>query len=194
MALDTPQSDSRPSNVEVSVAVVAARCLRCNYDISNLPEAARFCPRCGLDLLGSPPASLRPYQVDQNRRMSGLLGGWEHLFHIFQASGQSGVTHAPSPDATSLVVQGYGNALYRMGRRYEYGGGGALNPREALRCYSKSARLGNFWAMARLASQVFSSKAEADESTAPGAAEAPGQLPPSAPATADSSPAAPAAH
>jgi TPR repeat protein len=63
----------------------------------------------------------------------------------------------------SAVVQGYGNALYRMGRRYESGDGAASNPREALRCFSKSARLGNFWAMARLASHVFAAKTDSED-------------------------------
>jgi TPR repeat protein len=133
-----------------------------------------------------------PYQPDLNPRLSGLLAGWEHLFHIFQASGQTGVTQAPSPLATSLVVQGYGNALYRLGRRYELGGGAAPNPREALRCYSKSARLGNFWAMARLASHVFSSKADgAPAENGPPAEDA---RPEVAPVVDDSPPATHAAH
>jgi TPR repeat protein len=122
-----------------------------------------------------------PYEADQNRRMSGLLGGWEHLFHIFRASGQSGVMQATSPDATSKVVQGYGNALYRLGRRYEFGGGAITNPREALRCYSKSARLGNFWAMARLASHVFATKSESMPADAP-ANHPPDEIPPAEPA------------
>jgi TPR repeat protein len=168
MAADTAKSAAQPPAAEVVVSPVQARCLRCNHDLSHLPDAARFCPRCGLDVLGSPPASMLPYEADQNRRMSGLLGGWEHLFHIFRASGQSGVTQASSPDATSKVVQGYGNALYRLGRRYEFGGA-ITNPREALRCYSKSARLGNFWAMARLASHVFATRSDATPADAPAA-------------------------
>jgi TPR repeat protein len=57
----------------------------------------------------------------------------------------------PSPEATSEMLEGYANALYNLGRRYESGQGAASNPREAIRCYCKSARLGNLWAMARLA-------------------------------------------
>ena len=159
MAEDTPKPDAHPDHPTVGMTPVQARCLRCDHDLSDLPESARFCPRCGLDMLGSPPASMLPFQVDQHRRMSGLLGGWEHLFHIFHKSGGSEPTHAPTPDTTSLVVQGYGNALYRLGRRYELGS--LANPREALRCYSKSARLGNFWAVARLASHVFATKSDA---------------------------------
>src|SRR5690242_5110172 len=134
MADETPHPDPQ---VQGDVVIpVQARCLRCDHDLTRLPEFARFCPRCGLDMLGSPPATFLPYQPIQNPRLSGLLGGWEHLFHIFKASGQSGVTQAPSPDATSVVVKGYGNALYRLGRRYEFGPGPISNPREALRCYS----------------------------------------------------------
>ena len=160
MADEMPHSD--PQSHGEAVIPVQARCLRCDHDLTRLPEAARFCPRCGLDMLGSPPATFLPYQPNQNPRLAGLLGGWEHLFHIFHASGQSGVTQSPSPQATSVVVKGYGNALYRLGRRYELGPGAISNPREALRCYSKSARLGNFWAMARLASHVFATKSDTE--------------------------------
>jgi TPR repeat protein len=193
MADETPHPDLHAQGNANAVTPVQARCLRCDHDLTRLPESARFCPRCGFDMLGSPPATWRPHQPNQSPRLSGLLGGWEHLFHIFHASGQSGVTQAPSPDATSLVVQGYGNALYRLGRRYEFGPGANSNSREALRCYSKSARLGNFWAMARLASHVFATKldsapderpasqADADVLPAP-IPSSPPELPPSEPA------------
>jgi len=194
MADETPHPDPQAQGDANAVAPVQARCLRCDHDLTRLPESARFCPRCGLDMLGSPPATFLPYQPIQNPRLSGLLGGWEHLFHLFHASGQAGVTQAPSPDATSVVVKGYGNALYRLGRRYEFGPGAISNPREALRCYSKSARLGNFWAMARLASHVFANKtdAHAELSSQPVADVHPSEIPSST--SSDIPPANPAAH
>jgi TPR repeat protein len=107
-----------------------------------------------LDVLGSPPGTIVSHVAGQDSRISGLLGGWEHLFRIFEPSAPSDAPAKPG-DSTSMMVKGYGNALYRLGRRYEFGRGAMANPREALRCYSKSARLGNFWAMARLASDIF---------------------------------------
>jgi TPR repeat protein len=50
----------------------------------------------------------------------------------------------------SPMVLGYGNALYTLGWRYERGGANGNKP-EAVRCYRKSARLGNRDATVRLA-------------------------------------------
>ena len=58
-----------------------------------------------------------------------------------------------TPLGPSLILEGYANALYKLGRRYETALGAAHNPREAERCYHKAARLGNFWALARLAAR-----------------------------------------
>src|SRR5207248_4311348 len=62
---------------------------------------------------------------------------------------------SPSGDedqrSRSLILLGYANAMYNLGSRYEWGRGPARNPREALRCYVKSARLGNPRALFRLA-------------------------------------------
>jgi TPR repeat protein len=66
------------------------------------------------------------------------------------------------------MIKGYGNALYRLGRRYEIGDGAFANPREAFRCYAKSARLGNIWSLGRLASRLFT-----PEQPDPPAADAP---------------------
>ncbi len=51
------------------------------------------------------------------------------------------------------VVVGYSNALWRLGWRYEHGRGAIRNMPEALRCYSKSAGLGNVEAAARIDSR-----------------------------------------
>ncbi len=190
MAEDTPKLEAHPHDGEVGITPAQARCLRCDHDLSDLPKSARFCPRCGLDMLGSPPASMLPFQIDQHRRISGLLGGWEHLFQIFHRSGQSDPTHAPT-NVNSLVVQGYGNALYRLGRRYELGA--VANPQEALRCYSKSARLGNFWAVARLASHVFTTKSDSPPHSPSELANSAGDFPPQIPPSTDAS-SNPSAH
>jgi TPR repeat protein len=69
---------------------------------------------------------------------------------------------APSPsrleqdreflEGRSMILAGYANALYRLGWRYEAGLGTSRNSVEALRCYHKSAKLGNLAALARLGS------------------------------------------
>ena len=122
------------------VAAMPARCQRCSADVSRLPIAARFCPRCGLEIQVADPV------------YSPMLGDeqvWEEL-----ASQWPRVTAAVSSDAQpahSLILLGYANAMYNLGFRYELGRGAARNVREAVRCYMKSARLGNPWALARLA-------------------------------------------
>jgi TPR repeat protein len=59
---------------------------------------------------------------------------------------------APFARLTDMVV-GYANAMCRLGWRYEVGPAGTRNPREAARCYFKSARLGNSEARERLQAQ-----------------------------------------
>jgi len=56
----------------------------------------------------------------------------------------------PITGRTPIVV-GYGNALFKLGWRYERGQGDFRNLPEAIRCYRKSARLGNLDATVRLA-------------------------------------------
>jgi TPR repeat protein len=50
----------------------------------------------------------------------------------------------------SDVLVAYATALFRLGWRYERGRGAPRNVAEAIRCYCKSARLGNRSAAARL--------------------------------------------
>ena len=54
------------------------------------------------------------------------------------------------PTATDIVA-GYGEALYRLGLRYEAGVGWKHHPGEAVRCFAKAARLGNAKALEHLA-------------------------------------------
>jgi TPR repeat protein len=59
----------------------------------------------------------------------------------------------PDPGPRAPVVVGYSNALWRLGWRYEFGRGAPRNVPEAMRCYRKSAGLGNVEAQARVAPQ-----------------------------------------
>jgi TPR repeat protein len=79
--------------------------------------------------------------------------GWAHLAEL--TIGEPAVappTVIPSPASSSEILRGYANALYKLGRRYEVALG-YRNPREAIRCYLKAARLGNMMAFARLATR-----------------------------------------
>jgi TPR repeat protein len=77
------------------------------------------------------------------------------LFHF--SFGRFGyLPETPIPSASPLIGRtpiliGYSNALFALGWRYERAGGTSRNLPEAIRCYRKSARLGNAGAMARLA-------------------------------------------
>ena len=75
---------------------------------------------------------------------------------------ERGPVQAPPPvapaepdreDTHSLMLLGYANAMYRLGRRYERSLGSGRNVEEAIRCYFKAAKLGNGDALARLAPQ-----------------------------------------
>jgi TPR repeat protein len=169
--------DTAPAPEKTLVAAVGARCLRCGHDLARMPEAARYCPRCGLDTLTSPPASVVAHVAGGPQGHPDVLGGWNHLSNLSESAAEPTDLPEPiNPTASSLMVRGYGNALYRLGRRYEIGSGSFPNLREAMRCYTKSARLGNLWALGRLASQLFSSqehstKVDGASNTSPHGAE-----------------------
>ena len=120
-----------------------AACARCGAETGRMPAAARFCPRCG-NPFGPVPVAPRPVEPVDESVWAELASAW---LHFRGASAQD--SEQPSPH--SLMLLGYANAMYKLGFRYETGAGAARNPREAVRCYSKSARLGNPWALARLA-------------------------------------------
>lgn len=167
-ALADPQTTfaaAEPLKV-LPVADAPSQCLRCGADVSRLPQSARYCPRCGLDCLGPRPvpsvATHPAVPVPQ------LLGEWTPVSQLIDTPPALFAASLPAPNATSVMVEGYGKALFRLGQRYESGSATTANVREALRCYSKSARLGNAWALARIASHLMAS--EATPSAAPDAA------------------------
>ena len=129
-----------------------AQCLRCAADLSKLPDEARYCPRCGLDAHASPPWVLTSEPSHEQLRLAEVLGGWQHLAELSNSSApERPAIPAAEPPTGSTILQGYGNALYRLGTRYE--SAPSRNSREAMRCYCKAARLGNVLALARLASR-----------------------------------------
>jgi hypothetical protein len=126
-----------------------APCQRCGGNLSRLPEAARFCPQCGLDRHGTPPGVFLTNPIEEQRPLDDVLSRWLHavgLSHRVRATRDSSSEISP----VSSIVEAYAHAMYRLGRRYD-SAGPTGNRREAMRCYCKSARLGNASALARLA-------------------------------------------
>jgi TPR repeat protein len=149
---DSESIVAAPLQSQALFPVLSTRCVRCATDLSRLPGDARYCPRCGLDSWDSlPPA--RPAKVDEGSESFGQLEA--ELQHLAEVAGSAGVlvsfSAVPIPEASSEILRGYGNALYKLGRRYEIGSGTPKNQAEAERCYRKAARLGNLVAFARLA-------------------------------------------
>jgi len=171
--MSDPPTNSTGTTEPMSVtpapsAADAERCLGCVADLSRLPPLARYCPRCGVEIhLGTPPdvevirmisacggtqprragavphTDMPPIYVKGRwRQLDPLTGSWQRI-------------RAATPRGPSLILEGYGNALYKLGRRYETAVGAAQNVSEAERCYCKAARLGNLWALARLAARWF---------------------------------------
>jgi TPR repeat protein len=95
-----------------------------------------FCPECGRRLVDPPTLFDR-----LARALDTVLHGRRNM---------PAVPAAFFEVSTSAVVRGYGAALYRLGWRYERGS--SRNVNEAVRCYRKSARLGNSAAANRLES------------------------------------------
>ena len=160
------QATAIPESPKVDKPMVAvpARCLRCSTDLTRLPEWARYCPKCGLDTHQSPPAAILSYATVPGGGDDRFMG-WEHLRELaapqIPAAREISAIHEP----TSVMLTGYSNAMYNLGQRYETGLGAAKNPREAARCYVKAARLGNFWALARLAVQYLGREHANDRNT-----------------------------
>jgi TPR repeat protein len=106
-----------------------------------------------LDTFSSPPAALQARLAESSVPRASDPLGWEHLGELAIVSKPAiPPTIAPTPESSSQIVRGYASALYKLGRRYEVAAG-SRNPREAIRCYLKAARLGNMMAFARLATR-----------------------------------------
>jgi TPR repeat protein len=134
------------------LSVLLAHCFRCATDLSRLPIDARYCPRCGLDTLGSPPAALLAKTGEVSEAFTQAHAEWQHLIELTGSAGIAvSFSAVPISEASSEILRGYGNALCKLGRRYEIGSGTSKNQAEAERCYRKAARLGNLVAFARLA-------------------------------------------
>lgn len=147
------ESIDRTDRSAATVSAQTARCLRCGADLSRMPAEGRYCPRCGLDSYSSPPAAILSRAAESKLAGTSDPLGWSPLAELIVCpAGIVAPTVVPSPTPSSEILRGYANAMYRLGRRYEIGGW-MQNPREAIRCYLKSAQLGNMMAFARLATR-----------------------------------------
>lgn len=154
--LDSATSSSlTPEVVSDNLALSAgepARCLGCAADLDSLPATARFCPRCGSELGLDRPCGAARGRGAAEAPAGYMSGRWRRCDAL---TGEMRGICPGVPLGPSLILEGYANALYKLGRRYETAIGAAHNVREAERCYRKAARLGNFPALSRLAARWF---------------------------------------
>lgn len=151
-AVNLMTHDDAAGNVS-SCPASPARCLRCAADLSQLPDRGRYCPQCGLDSYSSAPAAIVMRAAESLPAREFDFLGWGHLAELARPG--LGAVCPPMvalPNSSSQMLRGYANALYNLGRRYEVSLA-QRNPREAIRCYFKAARLGNLMAYARLATR-----------------------------------------
>jgi hypothetical protein len=120
-----------------------SNCVGCGRDLTSLYAGAGYCPDCGSPLRdeSKPPTKPKP------------IGWVRSLARHFYRSESRFANLIPLADRTPVVV-GYSNALFSLGWRYERPGSPSRNLPEAIRCYRKSARLGNLDAAVRLAVDV----------------------------------------
>src|SRR5947208_957572 len=128
-----PGDNSIPAEVPPAPA---GACRGCGGDIWHLPPSARYCPHCGRQLALLTAEDIRRESVRWALSLRKLRWLWPHWHPRMDAE------YTGDPDR-SKVVTGYGNALFNLGWRYERGWGVRRNLPEALRCYSKSSKLGN---------------------------------------------------
>jgi TPR repeat protein len=112
-------------------------CPFCGRDLSGL-DAAIYCPACGQKIRRITP----PSRVAKTVRA---------VFHFITLGRFKPIDpQAYTPGGTRILI-GYGKAMFNLGWRYERGRGAIRNMPEAIRCYKKSAKLGNIDATVRLA-------------------------------------------
>jgi TPR repeat protein len=107
------------------------RCPGCQRDLCALPPAATFCPECC-------------------RRVRPKVTAWAMAARLASRLWWGVEPPIDRSGPRAPVVVGYSKALWRLGWRYEHGRGMSRNVPEAMRCYAKSAGLGNVEAAARI--------------------------------------------
>lgn len=125
----------------------AAKCPGCEFKFEGLPKNARFCPSCGRKLLSEEERAALGFPPPKRTLRERI----EQLRTIFSQNMGAGGAPPGLEQLHSLMVLGYADAMLHLGWRYEAGQGVPRSGHDAERCYSKSARLGNEEAKARLA-------------------------------------------
>ena len=100
------------------------------------------------------PAASLPWSRDDILLM---IAEWQRILDVHLVAGPAAVPPQPNQPVpavdtvpASRIISGYANALFRLGAYYE-NSLSSRNSNEAIRCYLKSARLGNLEALSRLA-------------------------------------------
>jgi hypothetical protein len=136
-ATDTTSADlltDPPATVEMPRLIICPACFK---DMTAVPVAARFCPKCGVQL--------------PSRDAAGFLIPPEEsspLYPVYQSLRDEleGKLADESPQvASSMIILAYANAMLNLGWKYEHGRGLLRNVEEASRCYAKAGRLSQAW-------------------------------------------------
>lgn len=109
--------------------------------------------------VATPPAAKNPTPPEPPTRddhVLEVLNEWQRIRDT--VSGTHASASVPAPPSVHVamsgpatrIIEGYANALFRLGAYYE-SSMSSQNKSEAIRCYLKSARLGNTQALERLA-------------------------------------------
>ena len=115
-----------------------ADCPTCGRDLGGLGQAV-YCPGCG-------------QKIFSRTKWGRLIGFGMAIFHSLSFGRFRNPQQMPiDRTGRTPILIGYGNAMFNLGWRYERGCGTHRNLPEAVRCYKKSARLGNVDATIRLA-------------------------------------------
>jgi TPR repeat protein len=113
-------------------------CPGCGRDLAGLDRAI-FCPGCGKQLQFK--ITVRQRVAEASKSLLGSL--------TFGRFGREPAAPVDTGTDRAPILIGYGKAMFNLGWRYERGS--LRNLSEAIRCYRKSARLGNPDAKVRLA-------------------------------------------
>jgi TPR repeat protein len=112
-------------------------CPACFKDMTSVPVAARFCPKCGVQL----PARNAAGFLIPPEESSPLYPVYRSLRDELEKKLQD-----ESPQiASSMIILAYANAMLNLGWKYEHGRGILRNVEEAARCYAKAGKLSQAW-------------------------------------------------
>jgi hypothetical protein len=126
-----------PQAIEMPRLLACPACLK---DVSGVPVAARFCPKCGKQL---PSRDAAGYLIPPEESSP--------LYPVYQALREelaSKLSDEPPAVASSMIILAYANAMLNLGWKYEHGRGIMRNVEEAARCYEKAGKLSEAWGRA----------------------------------------------